>query len=44
MTSGLSAQKLPQGRYRTYPMNEPWERVRPSFALNPFYTSSPLVP
>lgn len=44
LASGLNALKLPQGRYRTYPLNEPWERVRPSFALNPFYTSDPLVP
>jgi hypothetical protein len=43
-TSGLNAQKLPTGNYTTFPCNEPWERIRPSWAFNPFYTQNPLVP
>lgn len=42
--SGLDAQLLPTGNFDVYPVNEPWERVRPSYASNPFYTTSPLVP
>lgn len=43
-TSGLNAQLLPTGNFSVYPMNEPWERIRPSYAYNPFYITSPLVP
>lgn len=42
--SGLNAQLLPTGSYVVYPFNEQWERVRPAYAYNVFYTSSPLVP
>jgi len=42
--SGLNAQKLPMGNYIVFPQNEPWERIRPSYAFNPFYIQSPLVP
>jgi len=41
--SGLDAQKLPTGNYVTFPCNEPWERVRPSYAYNSDWTTSPLV-
>jgi hypothetical protein len=43
-TSGLNAQKLPTGNYVVFPMNEPWERIRPTYAINPYYTQNPLVP
>lgn len=43
-TSGLNAQLLPTGNYNVYPCNEQWERIRPSYAYNPFYITSPLVP
>jgi hypothetical protein len=42
--SGLDAQLLPMGSYVVAPMNEPWERIRPSYAYNPYYIRSPLVP
>jgi hypothetical protein len=42
--SGLSPQKLPTGSYSVFPVNEPWERVRPTYAYNSFYIKSPLVP
>lgn len=42
--SGLNAMKLPTGNYTTFPCNEPWERIRPTWAFNPFYIESPLVP
>lgn len=42
--SGLNMQKLPTGNYIVFPCNEPWERIRPSYAFNPYYTQSPLVP
>lgn len=42
--SGLNAQKLPTGRYFVIPMNEPWERIRPTYAYNPYYIQNPLVP
>lgn len=42
--SGLDAQLLPTGNYVTYPCNEQWERIRPSYAYNAYYTTSPLVP
>ena len=42
-TSGLDAQLMPTGNYAIYPMNEGWERIRPSYALNPYYIYSPLV-
>lgn len=41
--SGLNAQKLPTGRYFTIPMNEPWERIRPTYAFNNYYIRDPLV-
>jgi len=42
--SGPNAQLLPSGNFHVYPVNEPWERIRPSYAFNPYYTTSPLVP
>ena len=42
--SGLNAQKLPIGSYTVIPFNEPWERIRPSYAFNPYYIQNPLVP
>lgn len=42
--SGLNAQLLPTGSYSVFPVNEPWERIRPSYAYNRYYTTSPLVP
>ena len=42
--SGLNTQLLPTGSYIAYPVNEQWERVRPSYAFNAYYTTSPLVP
>lgn len=42
--SGLNSQLLPTGSYIAYPVNEQWERVRPSYAFNAYYTTSPLVP
>lgn len=42
--SGLNAQKLPTGSYTVIPFNEPWERLRPTYAFNPYYIQNPLVP
>lgn len=42
--SGLNAQLLPTGNFTTIPLNEPWERIRPSYAYRSYYTHSPLVP
>jgi hypothetical protein len=42
--SGLNALKLPFGNYFVVPCNEPWERIRPSYAFNPYYIQNPLVP
>jgi hypothetical protein len=42
--SGLDAHLLPTGAFFTIPMNELWERIRPSYAYNPYYITSPLVP
>jgi len=42
--SGLDSHLLPTGSYFTIPCNEPWERIRPSYAYNPYYITSPLVP
>lgn len=42
--SGLNAQLLPTGNFTVAPMNEPWERIRPSYAYNSYYIYSPLVP
>jgi hypothetical protein len=41
-TSGLNAQLLPTGKFTTFPMNEPWERARPTWAYHNFYIHDPL--
>lgn len=42
--SGPDAQLLPSGTFHAYPCNEPWERPRPSYAFNSYYTNgNPLV-
>lgn len=42
--SGLDANLLPAGSFVAFPVNEQWERVRPLYTYNTFYTASPLVP
>lgn len=42
--SGPGVTMLPNGTFHIYPCNEPWERIRPGYAFNPYYTVTPLVP
>ena len=45
LLSGPDAQLLPSGTFHAYPCNEPWERVRPTYAFHDYYTNgNPLVP
>lgn len=42
--SGPDGAMMPSGNFHIYPVNEPWERIRPTYAFNSYYTTSPLVP